>query len=57
MAEISTGKKFLLHSMFLDIIARALCSKGQTVTAGRMVSADGYVLQDTNGLYLIPKED
>ena len=57
MAEISTGKKFLLHSMFLDIIARALCSKGQTVTAGRMVSADGYVLQDKNGLYLIPKED
>ena len=55
-AEISVGKKFLLYRMFHPIIAMALCSNGQTVPDSVLVSADGYVLTDKNGLYLIPKE-
>lgn len=44
-------------------IAIALLSKGRQFPKGepvvpqnRLVSADGHVLQDVNGVYLIPKE-
>ena len=59
-AEVREGYKFLLHYIFPPIIARQLFSNGQNVPEpvpeSVLVSADGYVLTDKNGVYLIPKD-
>ena len=56
-------KAFDLQS-FLNFLAAGLVCKGtlsrvqkEPVLVGGLTSLDGYTLQDSNGLYLIPKED
>lgn len=53
---MSAGKKFLFYQMFCPFIARVLCATGQTTPGSVLVSSDGYVLTDKNGVYLIPKD-
>jgi hypothetical protein len=51
----TSDKDFLLYHMFSNIIARALSTTGST-TEFMLLSADGYILIDKNGLNLVPKE-
>jgi hypothetical protein len=65
--EIRRGKAYLIHRMFPKVIAHTMTGKHHWLTSGGsaapdaspdgvLESADGYVLLDSNELFLIAKE-
>lgn len=50
--------KFVLLGCRLGYIIRSQMGKGQVeIPDGVLISSDGYILRDCNGVYLIAKED
>lgn len=56
--EISTDNKAVMLGCRLGYIVRSQMGKGNIeIPSGVLISSDGYILTDRNGLYLIAKED
>jgi hypothetical protein len=58
--EISTDNKAIMLGCRLGYIIRSQMGKGNEETdvpIGVLISSDGYILTDCNGVYLIAKEE
>lgn len=58
-AEVNTDNKAIVLGCRLGYIVRKQMQKGKadSVPDGALISSDGYILRDCNGVYLIAKED
>lgn len=54
----SNYQKFVMLGCRLGYIVRSQMGKGNIeIPSGVLISSDGYILKDSNELYLIAKED
>lgn len=56
-AEPTTKEGKLRRAFWQGFVSALIVAAGDTIPEGVLISSDGYILCDSNGLYLIAKED